>query len=136
MAKRIREIDYFYTLTPDEPGAGASVLHDLHDRDVNLLAFHAFPEGDRSQLDLVPADGDALRRAAEDAGIELKGPKKAFLLEGEDRPGAGAELLDRLAEAKINVTAMDAVVVGDRYGALLWVAPKDVERAAQALGAS
>ena len=39
--------------------------------------------------------------------------------------------------AKVDVTAMDAVSVADgRYGALLWVAPKDVKKAAALLGAS
>ncbi len=38
--------------------------------------------------------------------------------------GAVAELHRKLAEAKINVTAIDAVCAGaGRYGAILWVAP-------------
>ena len=42
-----------------------------------------------------------------------------------------------LGDAKINVTAVDAVCAGaGRYGAILWVAPRDVTRAAKALGAS
>jgi hypothetical protein len=40
-----------------------------------------------------------------------------------------------LGTAKINVTAIDAVSVGDgRYGAILWVAPKDVKKASALLG--
>ena len=34
---------------------------------------------------------------------------------------------DKLAAAKINVTAVDAVCAGaGQYGAILWVAPRDV----------
>jgi hypothetical protein len=45
--------------------------------------------------------------------------------------------MGKLADAKINVTAIDAVSAGGgRYGAILWVKPKDVVKAAQALGAS
>jgi hypothetical protein len=36
---------------------------------------------------------------------------------------------------KINVTAIDAVCADGRYGAILWVAPKDVKKAAALLGA-
>jgi hypothetical protein len=43
----------------------------------------------------------------------------------------------KLAEAKINVTAIDAVCAGaGRYGAILWVAPRDVSKAAKLLGAA
>lgn len=64
------------------------------------------------------------------------GPKTGFLIQGEDRPGAVAELIAKLAEAKINVTAYDAVAAGEgRYGALLWVKPQDVQKAARVLGA-
>ena len=135
MAERIREIEYYYTTTPDEPGAGAEVLRKLKEGGVNLLACHAFPEGGRSQIDFVPADAATLRKAAREANIALTGPKKLFLIEGDDRVGVGAELLGKLAKAKINVTALDSVVVGDRYGSLLWVDAEDVAKAGKALGA-
>jgi hypothetical protein len=34
------------------------------------------------------------------------------------------------------VTAIDAVCANERYGAIFWVAPKDVKKAADLLGAS
>lgn len=136
MADRIRKIDYYYTTIPNRPGEGARVLGQLHDEGVNLRAFHAFPEGGQSQIDFVPSEPAVLRNAAEKLGLELSGPKTVFLVEGDDRPGAGAALLGRLAEAKVNVTALDAVVVGDRYGSLLWVKEDAVDDAAKALGAS
>jgi hypothetical protein len=46
-----------------------------------------------------------------------------------------AELLQKLATAGTNITALDAVKAGQRFGALLWVAPADVDKAAKALGA-
>jgi len=48
-----------------------------------------------------------------------------------------ADLLKPLAEKNINITAIDAVSAGaGRYAAILWVEPKDVNKAAKALGAS
>jgi predicted amino acid-binding ACT domain protein len=65
------------------------------------------------------------------------GPKKCFLIYGEDRIGVVADLLAALAEAKINVTASQAIVAGaDRFGMILWVKPRDVKKAAKLLGAS
>jgi len=63
------------------------------------------------------------------------GPKPCFLAEGDDRPGAGAELMSKLAEAKINVTALQAISAGvGRYGAILWVKPRDVKKVAKLFG--
>ena len=135
MAERIRRTEYYYTMIPDTPGEGARVLGALSSEGVNLLACHAFPEGGQTQMDFVPSDPAALRQGAQAAGIDLTGPKTVLLIEGDDRPGAGAELLSRLAEAEVNAVAMDAIVVGDRYGQLLWVDEADLEKASQALGA-
>jgi adenosylmethionine-8-amino-7-oxononanoate aminotransferase len=47
------------------------------------------------------------------------------------------ETLQKLADAKINMTAMDAVTAGmGRYGAMFWVKPRDVARTAKLLGAT
>ena len=135
MADTIQKVDYFYTMVPDKPGEAARMLAVLRDAGVNLLVFSGFPEGRRGQLDFVPADAGAFRQAAKKAGWKLTGPKRAFLLQGEDRVGAVAETLGKLAAAKINVTAIDAVCAGGgRYGAILWVLQRDVGRAAKVLG--
>jgi hypothetical protein len=49
--------------------------------------------------------------------------------------GAVADIVVALADAKINVVAIDAVCADSRYGALCWVAPGDVKKAAQVLNA-
>jgi len=47
-----------------------------------------------------------------------------------------AATLDRLGRAGVNVTATSAVRSGSgRYGALLWVKPRDVKKASETLGA-
>ena len=137
MAQTIRRVDYFYIETPNRPGEAARALKALKDAGINLLAFSGFPKGRRAQLDFIPADPAALVKAAKRAGWKLHAKKSCFLIQGEDRPGAVADILGKLADAKINVTAVDAVCAGaDRYGAILWVKPPDLKRAAKALGAT
>ena len=136
MPDTVRKVQYFYIMAPDKPGEGARALRTLAEAGVNLLAFSGFPEGRRSQLDFVPEDPAAFRAAAKKARWKVTGPKAAFVVEGEDRPGAVAEILGRLADAEVNVTATDAVCAGaGRFGVLLWVKPRDVNKAAKALGA-
>ncbi len=135
MAETIRQVDYFYVQTPDKPGAAANVLARIKEEGVNLLAFSGFPNGRRSQLDFIPADSEAFKKAARRAGLKLSARKTGFLIQGSDRVGAVGDLLGKLAAAKINVTAVDAACAGEnRYGAILWVKPQNVKRAAKALG--
>ena len=137
MADTIRRVEYFYIQVPDKPGEGARLLSLLRDEGVNLLGFSGFPKGRRAQIDFVPADAAALKAAAKKAKLKLVGPKTGFLIQGEDRVGAMAEIVGKLAEAKVNVTAVQAVSAGvGRYGAILWVKPRDVNKAAKLLGAS
>ena len=136
MADTVRLVEYFYITAPDKPGEGAQVLKVLKDAGVDLLAFSGFPQGRQAQLDFIPADRAAFKQVAKKAKWKVVGPKRGFLVQGDDRIGAVADLLERLGAAKINVTAIDAVSTDGRYGALLWVAPKDVKRATGLLGAS
>ena len=135
MAKTVRRIEYFYVTVADEPGEARKVLSTLKQEGVNLVAFLGFPAGKgKSQLDLIPQDAAALRRAAEKGGWKLVGPKRAFLIQNSDRVGAVADALEKLSGASVNVTATSAAACGQgHYGMTLWVAPTDYEKAAKAL---
>lgn len=137
MADNVRSVDYFYVTVPDAAGEGNRVLTALNDAGVNLRACLGFPVGNgQSQLDLVPEDTQALRRVVESAGLTLSEAKRAFLVQGDDRIGAVADTMAKLAEADVNVTAVAAASAGSgKYGMILWVAPEDHDRAATALGA-
>lgn len=66
---------------------------------------------------------------------KIIGPKKVFVIEGEDRTGALVDYFSRLAEEKVNVAATDAIAASaGQFGAILWVKPRDVKRAAKVLG--
>ena len=131
----VRKVDYFYVMVPNTAGQGAKVLAGLAAHGVNLLAFSGFPSGGQGQLDLVPENNATLARAAKKLKLKLSKKKSGFLLQGKDRVGAMSKTLDKLAAAKINVTAVDAVATGGRFAAILWVKPKKVARAAKLLHA-
>ena len=136
--QRIERIEYYYTVVPNRVGAGAKVFNELKAQNVDLRAFNGFPlSAQRSQLDLVPSSGNALVSAAQKEGIKLVGPKVAFRVLEWEHLGAVADMLSKLGQAGVNVTAMQAIDTGDwRYGAILWVKQSDIGKAAQALGIS
>ncbi|MCZ7624823.1 MAG: hypothetical protein C3F12_11685 [Candidatus Methylomirabilota bacterium] len=135
MAETITRVDYFYIETPNKPGEAARALNAIKESGINLLAFSGFPKGRRAQLDFIPADSAAFTKCARKAGCKLSKKKSGFLIQGENRIGAVADVLTKLADAKINVTAATAVSAGaGRYGAILWVKQPDLRRAAKVLG--
>jgi hypothetical protein len=137
MAETIRKVDYFVMDVPNKPGEAAKALEAVAAWGVNLLAFSGFPSGRRAQIDFIPEDATVFTAAAKQVKLKVKRKKTGFLVQGDDRPGAVAGIMKRLSDAKINVTAIDAVSAGaGRYGAILWVQPRDVNKAAKALGAS
>ena len=136
MAYRIRKADYFSMQVSNRVGEGMRLLNGLRDNGVNLLAFTGFPNGRKAQVDFIPENTAALRRAANKLKLNLGQKKTVFLLQGDDRVGALAAVLEKLAAAKISMTAIDAVCAGNgRYGAIFWVKAKNVARAARAVGA-
>jgi hypothetical protein len=136
MADKVKKVSYFAMEVPNRPGQGARLLAQLAEEGVNLLAFSGFPSGRGAQLDFVPEKAPAFLAAAKRAKIRVRPKKAGFLIQGDDRPGAVAVLLKKLADKRINVTAIDAVTAGKgRWGAILWVKQKDVNKAAKILGA-
>lgn len=112
------------------------MLGSLSRAGVNLLAFTGFPHGRRAQLDFVPEDVEPFRKALKVAKMKVRAKKSGFLVQGEDRPGSMGDVLQKLAQANINVTAVDGVSAGGgRWGAILWVKPQSVNKAAKVLQA-
>ncbi len=113
MADSVKRVAYFKMMVPNRAGQGARALAVLHEAGVNLIAFSGFPHRGNAQMDFVPANPSAFRKVAKKAKWKIAGPKRAFLVSGDDRVGAGAGK--------------------GRYGAILWVTPSQYGRAARVL---
>jgi hypothetical protein len=136
MAQTLRKIAYFTAEVPQTAGQGLRVLMALRDAGVELLAFSGFPSGRKAQLDFVPANAARFRAVARRIKLRVSSRKVAFLLEGDDKTGALIGVLSKLAKARINVTALEAVVAGKRrFGAIFWVKPKNIAKTAKLLRA-
>jgi len=135
MAK-VQKVDYFVMQAKNRPGEGARMLKALKKHDVGLLAFSAFPEGGGAQVDFIPEDTRAFLSAVKALDWNVSARKIGLLAQGKDKTGALAGVLSKLGKAGINVIAMDGVSAGKkRFGAIFWVAPADVAKAAKLLDA-
>jgi hypothetical protein len=135
MAARIRNCDYYYVMVRDRPGESYRLLSLLAEQGVDLLAFNAVPLGGEStQLALFPSDAALFVRAISSAGLSPVGPQRAFLITGDDKLGAFAEIHHKLAEAAINVFSSSGVTDGrGGFGYVIHVRPEDYDRAAAVL---
>jgi hypothetical protein len=135
MPVKVRRIDYFYARVEDVPGEAYKMLSMLADLGLNLLAFTAVPVGpEQTQLTLFPEDTGKMASEARKAKLQLDGPHRALLVQGDDELGALAGIHARLYEASVNVFASSGVTDGrGSFGYILYVRPEDYERAAAAL---
>ena len=135
MADVIRTTQYFKVQIADKPGTLAGILAPLREAGGNLMAVHAFPRNRRTQVDVVPEDPTAFKNIAKMHKLKVQGPKMCLLVDGDDRPGALADLTDRLGSARINLIAVTGLCAGQgRFGAILWVSPRDVKKAVKVFG--
>ncbi len=131
MACTIRRADYYYLSIPVDPAEGATVLHTLAERGINLMAFSAVPIGPRrTQYAIFPEEGAKLVDEARSLGMKVDGPHPALLVRGDDELGALAGIHRRLAQADVAVYASNGVTDGHgRFGYVLYVQPEAVDRA-------
>jgi hypothetical protein len=136
MAEEIRVVDYYSASILNKVGEGARVLRALRDAGINLIAFWGYKHGaGRAQLEFIPEDSATFVAAAKQAKLRLR-KSTALYIHGEDRPGAIADILAKLAAARINVVAVQAVCGGGgSYGTIVFLSPDAARKAASVLAA-
>jgi len=132
----VHKVSYFTVATPNTPGQGLRVLAALRKAGVNLHAYSGFPSGAGAQLDFIPENAAKFKAVARKLKLKVSPRKIAFMLQGPDTVGALTSTVSKLAKARVNITAMHAVVAGRRrYGAIFWVRKQSVGKAARLLRA-
>ncbi len=137
VAEDIRVVEHYSASILNKIGEGARVLGALRDGGVNLIAFWGYKHGPgRAQLEFIPEDSAAFVAAAKQAKLRLR-KRTAVFIHGDDRRGAIADMLAKLAGAHINVIALQAVCgEGGRYGAIVFLPPAAAGKAASVLAAA
>ncbi|MBK7515721.1 MAG: hypothetical protein IPI51_08925 [Betaproteobacteria bacterium] len=137
MTDQARVVYSYSTSVPDEPGQAFKVLATLVSAGINLLGCSGTQIDSQAHIEVVPADAAAFAALVERATLSFRRQKAGFLIQGNDRPGALADNLSRLADIGINVDGVHGLAAGaGRWSAIVWVADRDLEVAARALGAS
>ncbi len=136
MTFEIRRVHYYSASIPEEPSEACSLLAQLSELGVNMLAFSAVPVGPtRTQISIFPEEDGALENVGRQAGLHLDGPHGALLVQGDDELGALAKVHGELQRAGVQVYASSGVADGrGGYGYVIYVRAAEQEKAAAALG--
>ncbi|MBI3597515.1 MAG: hypothetical protein HY203_10210 [Nitrospirae bacterium] len=119
---------FFVIPTEDRPGQLARFSKQMSDHDLNLAAVWSFGTGrGNAEIVAIPWDAAVFRKLGREAGWVFR-EGSCFHLTGEDRAGALADTLDRIAQEGINLHAVDAMGFEGRYSAYVWCDEKDVEK--------
>lgn len=137
MSLAVRTLDYFYIRVEDQAGRAYQLLEKLASEEINLLAFSAVPFGNgRCELTIFPDSTARFRDVAQRLGWTISNPQHAFLIQGDDRLGALADIHHQLLEANVNIYASTGVTDGQgHYGYIIYVKDEDFPIAAKALRA-
>jgi hypothetical protein len=120
MALTVKKITLWRKETSHTPGALADVLTTLAGAGVNLRVVmgYGFPaEGSRAAIEVFPVTGKRASSAAASAGLSAS-PIACLHVEGDDRPGLGAEMARAVADRAINVSFVVAETVGRKFSAV------------------
>jgi len=129
-----QRVTYFKAKVEDKPGALLALLKNLKAKNISLVSLKGVAKGEQGgDILAIAKNSDELRKEWIGSAVVIE-EGTAFFLSGADKTGALLTSLEALASAGVNIVATEAVAIGGRYGAILWVAPSDLEKTAQALG--
>lgn len=122
MTLLVERVDVWAAAIDDKPGALAAMLTTLQDVGVNLqtiMSRRDREEPGKAVLYVAPLQGDLEVRAAALVGFNVTQALHSIEVMGRDRPGAAAELTQKLAEGGINLRGFSFSMIGTQFVAYL-----------------
>jgi hypothetical protein len=114
----VERVDVWSAGIDDKPGGVAKVLSGLKDAgaDLDFVIARRAPEKPGTGVVFVtPLRGDKEIRTASTLGFNVNRSIKSVRVEGDNRPGVGAEVTEKLAAAGINLHGFSGAVIGARF---------------------
>ena len=137
MSLAVQCVDVWAATIEDQPGGLAEKLAPLAKAGADLEFVIARRAADKSRTCVVfvtPLRGDVQARAGAKAGFSLADSLHSLRIEGDNKPGFGAQLTQQLADAGINLRGLSAAVIGERFIVYIALdAAEDAEKAKSVL---
>jgi len=114
----VERVDVWAATIQDRPGGLSEVLATLRDAGANLqfvIARRAPETPGTGVVFVTPLQGDHEIRAAAQVGFNVTQSLHTVRVMGRDKPGIGAELTRKLADAGINLRGLSASAIGPQF---------------------
>jgi hypothetical protein len=124
----VEAVDVWAAPIPDRPGGLAEALKGLRDAGADLqcvIARRAPDQPGKGVVFVTPLQGDREIAAAAELGFGASHTVHSVRVSGRDRPGIAANVVQRVAEAGINLRGFSAVVIGAQFVAYLALDSRD-----------
>ncbi len=133
----VEHVDVWAASIKDSPGGLADKLAVIAEAGADLdfiVARRCHEQPGTGVVFIAPLQGDAEIAAATEVGFNVTNSLHSLRVEGDNRPGAAAEITQKLAQAGLNIRGLSAAVLGTRF--IIYMAfdtPEDAETAANEL---
>lgn len=117
MALRVQRVETWAASLEDKPGSLASKLDALAKAGVNLQFVIARRAPERPGTGVVfvtPVDGAAVR-AAQGAGFQKTDSLHTIQVQGPDKAGQGAAIMQALANGGLNLRGVSGAAIGSNF---------------------
>jgi hypothetical protein len=134
MGLAVERVNVWAASIQDQPGGLAEKLVPLAEAGADLEVVIARRAPDKPGTGVVfvtPLQGDAQVAAGAKAGFAVAESLHSVRVEGENRPGIGAQLTKSLAGEGINLRGLSAAVIGERF--IMYLALDTAEDAEKAM---
>lgn len=133
----VERVDVWAAPIDDRPGGLAEILAVLKDVGANLqfiIARRAHETPGKGVVFVTPLQGNREIRVAAQAGFNVTQSLHSIRVMGRDKPGAAAELIQKLAAAEINLRGFSASAIGPQFVAYMALdSLEDANKAMQVL---
>jgi hypothetical protein len=134
MGLAVERVDVWAVSIKDQPGGLAEKLAPLAEAGADLefvIARRAPDKPGTGVVFVTPLRGDAQTEAGAKAGFAIAKSLHSVRVEGDNKPGIGAEMTKKLADAGVNLRGLSAAVIGKRF--IMYLAVDTAEDAEKAM---
>ena len=123
MAYDVKKVKTWGGPIKHKSGALAQILGPLAEAGADLhmvMAWKSDAKPDTGMVICSPITGSKAIKAAKAAGLKPDTQAKTLVVEGNNSPGLGRELTERIAKGRINLLGCNATVIGNKFSAVFW----------------
>lgn len=127
----IIKAEYYEIVIDDSFGAAEEMLSIISKLNISLLAYKSILiDVDKTKFTLFAKKSNDMSNELRSKGYTVEGPFSGLFIDGDDVPGALAEIFRKLSEKRIRVNESSGIAnINGGYGIVLYLDKDDIENA-------